>query len=103
MPAEPKAGREGWSLGKREAAPGIKELTIELGEADIYVNLARRVDFDDGHALYEAVLTDAHGSRAIYIDREDVVECLRDVVLTGSTPPAPVDDSPRIRRPPPTS
>jgi len=49
-----------------------------MGDSDIYVNMSRRIDLDNGHTLYEAVLTDPHGSRAIYIDRDDIVETLRE-------------------------
>jgi hypothetical protein len=80
MPAPSKAGHEGWTLGKRNP-PGLKEMTIEMGDSDIYVNMSRRIDLDNGHTLYEAVLTDPHGSRAIYIDRDDIVEIMRENFL----------------------
>lgn len=92
-----KGGREGLALGRR-SSPALKELTIELGEADVYVNMARRIDLDNGHVLYEAVLTDPHGSRAIYIDREDIVECLRDMFLPAGAPVAPPSDADRSPR-----
>lgn len=89
MPAPPKAGHEGWSLGRR-APPGLKELTIELGDSDIYVNMARKIELDNGHTLYEAVLTDPSGSRAIYIDRDDIMECLKDSFIRDpAAEPAP--------------
>jgi hypothetical protein len=80
-------------LGPRQP-PGLKELTIELGDSDIYVNMSRRLDMDNGHTLYEAVLTDATGSRAIYIDRDDIVECLKDSFIqvppeAKASPPNP--------------
>lgn len=101
MTANPTAGHEGFALGRR-APPGVKELTIELGDSDIYVNTSRRIDLDNGHTLFEAVLTDAHGSRAIYIDRDDVVECLKDSFLEGFPAPQtgepPKEDEPPRRR-----
>lgn len=77
-PVQP--GHGGWTLRGR-AEPDLRELTIALGNADIYVNMSRFVDLENGHTLYEAVLTDDQGSRPIYIDREEIVECLRDVFL----------------------
>jgi hypothetical protein len=100
MPATTPGGHEGWTLGRR--GPGLKELTIELGDADIYVNMSRKVELDNGHTLFEAVLTDPTGSRAIYIDLDDVVECLRDTFLTGSQPKSEEPPGPRAeaRKPP---
>ncbi len=97
MPAPHKAGPEGLNLGRR-TQPGVKELTIELGGADIYINLSRKVDLENGHVLYEAVLTDPHGSRAIYIDKDDIVECLRDVFIAGSGPEPEPDSTPPPHR-----
>jgi hypothetical protein len=74
-------------------------MTIEMGDADIYVNMSRRIDLDNGHTLYEAVLTDPHGSRAIYIDRDDIVETLREnfLALPDDSPEEPAD-GPRAER-----
>lgn len=79
--SQERAGHtEGWNLGHRDHV-GVKELTLELGTADIYINTARKVDLDNGHTLYEAVLTDDTGSRAIYIDKDDVIEALQDMFI----------------------
>lgn len=84
MPARDHAGHEGLKLGRHEA-PGLKELTIELGESDIYVNTSKRVDLE-GHTLFEAIMTDAHGSRVIFIDREEIVDCLKDSFIREPPP-----------------
>lgn len=85
MPAEHRAGHEGLRLGQHHE-PDVKEMTIELGESDIYINTAKRVEMDDGHTLYEAIMTDPHGSRVIFVDREEVVDCLKQAFLVGSKP-----------------
>lgn len=85
MPAPSKAGHGGWKL-RGHSEPGLRELTLEIGNADVYVNMGRRIDMDNGHVLFEAVLTDAQGSRPIYIDREEIVECLRETFLAPSKP-----------------
>lgn len=71
-----RPGAEGWSL-QRRTGPQLKELTIMLGDSDLYIHMSRRIDLGNGHLLYEAVLTDQHGSRAIYIDHEDIVDTLQ--------------------------
>lgn len=62
----------------RGEKPDLKELTISLGRQDLYVNLDRHINLDDGHILYEAILTDEKGSRVIYVDRDDIAECIRE-------------------------
>lgn len=66
-----------------------------MGDADIYVNMSRRIDLDNGHTLFEAVLTDPHGSRAIYIDRDDILECLKETFIP---PPEGAPTEARERR-----
>ena len=80
MPAPHKAGNEGL-LGHRGDRPDLKELTIALGRSDIYVNLDKHIQLEDGHTLYEAILTDDNGSRVIFVDRDDVAECLRESMI----------------------
>jgi hypothetical protein len=64
----------------------LKEFTIQMGDADLYVNLERRLDLDNAHTLYEAVLSDQHGSRLIYVDREELAACLADSpILQGES------------------
>ncbi|MBI2078240.1 MAG: hypothetical protein HYT80_07730 [Euryarchaeota archaeon] len=81
---EPPAGS---LLGNRGDKPDLRELTISMGRSDIYVNLARTVEMDNGHTLFEAILTDDNGSRVIYVDREDIAECLRESFLLTDAPP----------------
>lgn len=81
MPAPHKEGHEGLRLGHRDT-PDLKEMTIELGQSDIYINTAKRVDLE-GHTLYEAIMTDPHGSRVIFIDKEEIVDCLKEAFITG--------------------
>lgn len=82
----------------RHTPPGLKELTIEMGDSDVYVNMSRRIDLDNGHTLYEAVLTDPHGSRAIYIDRDDIVEIMRENFLLSNANAEEAADEPRTER-----
>ena len=91
MKHAPRTGHDGLHVG-RPVVPEIKELTITLGDADLYINCARRVDVGNGHSLFEALLTDPSGSRPIYIDNDDILDLLRDLFI-GAPPPAaePVD------------
>lgn len=82
MRSDPKESRPGLS-GKRGEKPDLKELTIEMGRSDIYVNLGKHLDLADGHILFEAILTDDNGSRVIYVDKDDIAECLRDSFILG--------------------
>lgn len=84
MKRSPHGQKGGLDLDRHQPNPGLKELTIEMGDADVYVNMARRLPLANGHVLYEAVLTDPQGSRAIYVDQDDVVECLRHAFLDTS-------------------
>ena len=68
-------------LGNRSDKPDLRELTISMGRSDIYINLARTVELENGHTLFEAILTDDNGSRVIYVDRDDVADCLRESFL----------------------
>lgn len=56
--------------------PHLKEFTIAVGNADLYVNLDRALEMEDGYLLYEAILSDAEGSRRIYVDRKELADCL---------------------------
>lgn len=67
--------------------PHLKEFTIGVGEADLYVNLDRSLELKDGYVLYEAVLSDEEGSRRIYVDREDLAECLINSPILRPGPP----------------
>jgi hypothetical protein len=66
----------------------LKEFTIAMGDADLYVNLDRHMDLDNEHVLYEAVLSDPEGSRVIYVDREELEACLKDSPILRHAPGA---------------
>lgn len=100
MKPAPRPGHEGLHVGK-PVVPEIKELTITLGDADLYINCARRVDVGNGHSLFEALLTDPSGSRPIYIDNDDILELLRDLFI--GVPPAPANAEDPPARPKPRS
>lgn len=75
--------------------PQLKEFTIQVGDADLYVNLDRRLELDQAHTLYEAVLSDQHGSRLIYVDREELAACLADSpILRSSAEPSEAEKEP---------
>ncbi len=65
----------------------LKEFTIAVGEADLYVNLDRSLELEEGYLLYEAILSDADGSRRIYVDREELAECLENSPILHPAPP----------------
>lgn len=67
--------------------PHLKEFTIAMGDADLYVNLDRALEVEDGYLLYEAILSDADGSRRIYVDREELAECLVNSPILQPPPP----------------
>lgn len=69
--------------GNRKDQPDLRDLTISLGRSDLYINLAKHVKMEDGHFLFEAILTDENGSRVIYVDREDIAACLRESMILG--------------------
>ena len=77
----------GGLTGQRGEKPDLRELTISLGRADLYVNLSKHVDMDNGHMLFEAILTDENGSRVIYVDKEDIAECLKESFVLGGMKP----------------
>ena len=79
-------------LGHRGEKPDLKELTIGMGRSDIYVNLDKHLDLEDGHTLFEAILTDDNGSRVIYVDKDDIAECLRESFLLGGPQTQPGKD-----------
>ena len=82
MPSAPKPNHEGL-FAQRGQKPDLKELTIGMGRSDIYINLDKHMDLEDGHTLFEAILSDENGSRVIYVDKEDIAECLRDSFVLG--------------------
>lgn len=83
-PSKPPAGG---LTGQRGEKPDLRELTISLGRSDLYVNLSKHVDTDDGHMLFEAILTDENGSRVIYVDKDDIAECLKESFVLGGMAP----------------
>jgi hypothetical protein len=82
MHSDSKPSREGLT-SRRGDKPDLKELTIELGRSDIYINLGKHLDLADGHILFEAILTDDNGSRVIYVDKEDIADCLKESFILG--------------------
>ena len=78
-----KEPTHGGLTGDRGEKPDLRELTISLGRSDLYVNLNKHVEMDDGHTLFEAILTDENGSRVIYVDRDDIAECLKESFVLG--------------------
>lgn len=74
-------------LANRKDRPDLRELTLSLGRSDIYVNLDKHVDTPDGHMLFEAILTDDNGSRVIFLDREDLAECIKESFVLGGQKP----------------
>lgn len=86
MKRDPPDPNEGL-LSNRRDRPDLKELTLSLGRSDIYVNLGKHVDAPDGHVLFEAILTDDNGSRVIYLDKEDLADCLRESFVLGGQKP----------------
>lgn len=59
-----------------------------MGDADLYVNLDRSLELEEGYRLYEAILSDAEGSRRIYVDREELAECLVNSPILRPAPQA---------------
>lgn len=85
---EPDADRlQGGLTGRRGEKPDLRDLTISLGRSDLYVNLGKHVEMKDGHTLYEAILTDENGSRVIYVDQEDIADCLKESAILGGQKP----------------
>jgi hypothetical protein len=84
---EPSKIPSGGLTGQRGEKPDLRELTISIGRSDLYVNLGKHVEMADGHLLFEAILTDENGSRVIYVDKEDIAECMKDSFVLGGMKP----------------
>jgi hypothetical protein len=84
MHSNAKPSKEGL-MGRRGEKPDLKELTIEMGRSDIYISLGKHLDLEDGHVLFEAIITDEQGSRVIYVDKDDIAECLKDSFILGGS------------------